>query len=37
MPAYKDFINEPELSALMPYIRWVNEGAWQHMPLDLGH
>ena len=37
MPAYRDFINEQQLAALMSYVRWVNEGSWQNKPLDLGH
>ena len=37
MPAYHDFISEQDLQALMQYVRWVNAGAWQNKPLDLGH
>jgi mono/diheme cytochrome c family protein len=37
MPAYKDFINDQQLRALMRYVRWVNDGEWQNRPLDLGH
>jgi mono/diheme cytochrome c family protein len=37
MPAYRDFINEQQLAALMSYVRWVNDGSWQSKPLDLGH
>lgn len=37
MPAYKDFITDPQLQALMRYARWINDGEWQNKPLDLGH
>ncbi len=37
MPAYRDFISEQQLQALMRYVRWVNGGTWQNKPLDLGH
>ena len=37
MPAYRDFITDAQLQALMRYVRWVNEGEWQTKPLDLGH
>jgi mono/diheme cytochrome c family protein len=37
MPAYRDFIDDKQLAALMRYVRWVNEGSWQGKPLDLGH
>jgi len=37
MPAYRDFITDQQLQALMRYVRWVNEGSWQNRPLDLGH
>ena len=37
MPAYKDFITDQQLQALMRYVRWVNDGEWQQKPLDLGH
>jgi len=37
MPAYRDFLNEQQLTALMRYVRWINEGDWQRKPLDLGH
>ncbi len=37
MPAYRNFINDEQLAALMRYVRWVNEGSWQNKPLDLGH
>jgi len=36
MPAYRDFIDDAELNALMRYVRWVNSGAWQKQPLNLG-
>ena len=37
MPAYKDFLTDQQLQALMRYVRWVNQGDWQNTPLDLGH
>ncbi|HVM95094.1 MAG TPA: c-type cytochrome [Candidatus Acidoferrales bacterium] len=37
MPAYRDFINDKQLDALMRYVRWVNDGEWQGKPLELGH
>lgn len=37
MPAYRDFITEPQVQALVRYVRWVNGGEWQKKPLDLGH
>jgi mono/diheme cytochrome c family protein len=37
MPAYRDFITDAQLQALMRYVRWVNEGAWQGRALDLEH
>ena len=37
MPAYRDFINDKQLEALVRYARWVNTGEWQTKPLDLGH
>ncbi len=37
MPAFKDFITDQQLQALMRYVRWVNDGEWQNKPLDLGH
>ena len=36
MPAYRDFIGDADLDALMRYVRWVNSGTWQKQPLDLG-
>jgi len=37
MPAYRNFIDDKQLEALVRYIRWVNEGTWQGKPLELGH
>lgn len=37
MPAYKDFVTDQQLQALMRYVRWVHDGEWQQKPLDLGH
>ena len=37
MPAFRDFMPEKDVQALMRYVRWVNEGSWQNKPLDLGH
>ncbi len=37
MPAYRPFISEPQLQALMRYVRWVNAGEWRNTPLDLTH
>ncbi len=37
MPAYRAFIDDKQLQALMRYVRWVNAGEWQKKPLDLGH
>jgi mono/diheme cytochrome c family protein len=37
MPAYRGFVTDEQLHALMRYVRWVNEGTWQNQPLDLGH
>jgi mono/diheme cytochrome c family protein len=36
MPAYRDFISDADLNALMRYVRWINSGTWQKQPLDLG-
>ena len=36
MPAYRDFITDTQLQALMRYVRWINAGEWQNTPLDLG-
>jgi mono/diheme cytochrome c family protein len=36
MPAYRDFLSEADLAAIMRYVRWVNEGNWDK-ELDLGH
>jgi mono/diheme cytochrome c family protein len=37
MPAYRAFLTDPQLAALMSYVRWVNGGEWQQKPLDLAH
>jgi mono/diheme cytochrome c family protein len=37
MPAYRDFLTDAQLQALMRYVRWINAGEWQNKPLDLGH
>jgi mono/diheme cytochrome c family protein len=37
MPAYRNFIDDSQLAALIAYVRWVNEGQWQGKELDLGH
>jgi len=37
MPAYRDFVSDAQLGALMAYVRWVNNSEWQGHPLDLGH
>jgi mono/diheme cytochrome c family protein len=37
MPAYRPFINDQQLQALVRYVRWINDGRWQAAPLDLGH
>jgi len=37
MPAYRRFVSEHDLEALVRYVRWVNAGEWQGTPLDLGH
>jgi mono/diheme cytochrome c family protein len=37
MPAYREFITDAQLQALMRYVRWVNAGDWQNKPLDLSH
>ncbi len=36
MPAYRPYINDAELDALVRYVRWVHAGAWQNQPLPLG-
>jgi hypothetical protein len=36
MPAYRDFVSDAELDALMRYVRWVNSGVWQQQALALG-
>jgi mono/diheme cytochrome c family protein len=37
MPAYKGFITDQQVVALIRYVRWVNDGGWQGQGLDLGH
>jgi mono/diheme cytochrome c family protein len=37
MPAYRDFITQQQLDALMAYVKWVHAGEWHGKPLDLGH
>jgi mono/diheme cytochrome c family protein len=37
MPAYRDFVDDQQLAALMHYVRWVQAGEWHEKPLDLGH
>ena len=37
MPAYRSFITDHQLEALVRYLRWVNQGDWQRAQLDLGH
>jgi hypothetical protein len=37
MPAYRRFVSEQDVDALVRYVRWVNAGEWQGKPLDLGH
>ena len=37
MPAYRPFLTDTQLAALMSYVRWVNRGEWQQKPLDLAH
>lgn len=37
MPAYRDFLKEDELQALMAYVRWVHDGDWRDKALDLAH
>ncbi len=36
MPAYRQYISDAELDALVHYVRWVNAGEWQRQPLPLG-
>ncbi len=36
MPAYRGFISDADLEALVRYLRWVNQGDWQKQPLRLG-
>ena len=35
MPAYRDFLTDTQLAALMSYVRWINSGEWQRRPLAL--
>lgn len=37
MPAYRAFLTDAQLQALMRYVRWINAGDWQGKPLDLAH
>src|SRR5262249_6037464 len=37
MPAYRGFVTDQEIEALMRYVRWVNAGDWQNKPLELSH
>jgi len=37
MPAYRDFITDAQLQALMRYVRWINQGVWQTKQIDLEH
>ncbi len=37
MPAYRPFLTDTQLAALMSYVRWVNGGEWQRKPLELAH
>lgn len=37
MPAYRAFLTDTQLAALMSYVRWVNGGEWQQEPLALAH
>jgi mono/diheme cytochrome c family protein len=37
MPGFKDRLREDELSAVMAYVRWVNDGKWQEVGMNLGH
>jgi mono/diheme cytochrome c family protein len=36
MPAYRAFLTNIQLAALMRYVRWVSGGEWQRKPLELG-
>jgi hypothetical protein len=35
MPAYRAFLTDTPLAALMSYVRWVNVDEWQQKPLEL--
>lgn len=37
MPAYGALLDEEKLTALMAYVKWVNEGSWQATGMTLGH
>jgi mono/diheme cytochrome c family protein len=37
MPGYKGRLSDEELTAVMAYVRWVNEGDWQKTGMNLGH
>jgi len=37
MPAYRSFLNESQLQALIAYVKWIHAGNWRDKPLDLGH
>ena len=37
MPAYRRFVSDVDLDALVRYVHRVNTGEWQGKPLDLGH
>jgi mono/diheme cytochrome c family protein len=36
MPAYRSFVTDEQLQALMRFVRWVNDGSWQTETMDLG-
>jgi mono/diheme cytochrome c family protein len=37
MPAYRAFITDEQLSALVAYVKWIHAGDWRGTPLDLAH
>ena len=37
MPAFKDFISDADLDALVAYVNWVHAGDWRDQPLEPGH
>jgi mono/diheme cytochrome c family protein len=37
MPAYRAFLTDTQLEALMSYVRWVNSGEWRQKPLAPAH